>query len=94
MSAFAKNWRREVRGKFAGVDWLFSHAEPNHACCAAFGPGSLQGRANGRNKYLAIIARDSISRPFDVTQSGCLPRIAFRAWRSRRTGWTLGTRRS
>src|SRR5215831_18752660 len=53
---------------------LLSHAEPNDAGCCA----------NGRNKYFAIIARDS--RPFDVTQSACLPRIALRAWRPRRTG--------
>ena len=64
---------------------LLSHAEPNYSgCCATFGPGgSLKGSrtflANGRNKYFAIIASDSISRPFDVTQSACLPRIAFRA---------------
>ena len=79
---------------------LLSHAEPNYSgCCATFGPGgSLKGSrtflANGRNKYFAIIARDGVSRPFDVTQSACLPGIAFRAWRPRRTGWALGTRRS
>jgi hypothetical protein len=67
---------------------LLSHAEPNYSgCCATFGPGgSLKGSrtflANGRNKYFAIIARDSISRPFDVTQSARLPRIALRAWHS------------
>jgi hypothetical protein len=60
---------------------LLSHAEPDYSGCCA----------NGRNKYFAIIARDI--RPFDVTQS-CLPRIALRAWRARKTGWTLGTRRS
>jgi len=64
---------------------LLSHAEPNYSgCCATFGPGgSLKGSrtflANGRNEYFAIIARDSISRPLDVMQSACLPRIAFRA---------------
>ena len=79
---------------------LLSHTEPNYSgCCATFGPGgSLKGSrtflANGRNKYFAIIASDSISRPFDVTQSACLPRITFRAGRPRRAGWTLRTRRS
>jgi hypothetical protein len=70
---------------------LLSHAEPNYSgCCATFGPGGpLKGSrtflANGRNKYFALIARDGVSRPFDVTQSACLPGIAFRAWRPRRT---------
>jgi len=58
---------------------LLSQAEPNYSgCCAAFGPGgSLEGSrtflANGRTKYFAIVARDSIAGPFDLTQSACLP---------------------
>jgi len=74
---------------------LLSNAEANYSsdCCAAFGPGSsLKGGrtflANGRNKYFAISARDSISRPFDVTQGARLPRLTLGAWRSRRTGRT------
>ena len=52
---------------------LLSHAEANYSgCCAAFGPGgSLKGSrpflANSRNKYFGIIARDSVSGPFDLT---------------------------
>jgi hypothetical protein len=71
---------------------LLSYAEPNHAsCCGTFRPSrSLKDSrtffANGRYKHFAIIARDSISGSFDVTQDACLPRLALRARRSRRTG--------
>src|SRR5262245_388399 len=71
---------------------LLSHAESNYAgCCATFGSaGSLKDcrafLADGRDKHFAIVARDSISGSLDVAHSACLPRLAFRTWRSRRTG--------
>src|SRR5262249_38543332 len=71
---------------------LLSHAESNYAgCCATFGSaGSLKDcrafLADGRDKHFAIVARDSISGSLDVAHSPCLPRLAFRTWRSRRTG--------
>jgi hypothetical protein len=74
-------------------DRLFPHAEANDAACyGAFRPsGSLKGSgtffANGGDKRFAIVACDSISRPLDITQSTCLPRLTLRARRSRRTGW-------
>jgi hypothetical protein len=84
-------WRRA--GALNGHKALLPHAEANHAaCCVAFGPsGSLKGSrtffANGGDKRFAIVACDSISRPLDITQSTCLPRLTLRARWSRRTGW-------
>src|SRR5262249_1535939 len=72
---------------------LLSHAKANKSgCCVAFGAGtSLKGGrtffANGRNKDFAIVARDSISGPFDVTQSACLPRFPLGARRTGRAGF-------
>jgi hypothetical protein len=73
---------------------LLSHTEADHTgCCATFGSGgSLESSrtflANSRSKYFAIIARDGISGPLDVTQSACLRRLAFRTRWSRRAGWS------
>ena len=75
-----------------GVSRLLSHAEPNDSGCrGTFGTGgSLKGGrtflANGRNQDFAIVARDSISGPFDMTQSVCLSRLTFQARGSRRAG--------
>src|SRR5258708_35895846 len=71
---------------------LFSPAVSNYAVrwhalgAARSFKGSRTLLANGRNKYFALIARDSVSRPFDIAQSACLPRLALRAWWSGRTG--------
>ena len=70
---------------------LLSHADANYSGGCAFGPGgSLKGGrtflANSRNKYFAIIARDSVSGSLDVTQEACLSGVTLRAWRSRGTG--------
>src|SRR5262245_16110757 len=71
---------------------LLSHAEPNYAgCCATFGTGGgpLNGGgtflANSRNQHFALIARDGISGPFDMTQNAWLSGLTLRARRSRRT---------
>src|SRR5262249_53120060 len=77
----------------AREDRLFPHADANHAaCCGAFPPSrSLKGSrtffANGGDKHFAIVACDSISRPLDITQGACLPRLTLGTRRSRRTGW-------
>jgi hypothetical protein len=60
------------------------------ACCTAFGRrGSSKRRrsflANGRKKYFAIIACDSITGDLNVAQSASLPRLTLRARRSGRT---------
>ena len=44
--------------------------------------------AKGRNKYFAIIARDTVSGLFDVTESACLPRLTLGTRRSLRTDGT------